>query len=163
MAGFVCAGSSSKALLQRICAMSNSSSSSSSSASGSDAPQAQTPAVAAQPHDCQSVMSAAEHHPICFATRKARKCCLCGCCSVDESPLEYPDDIFPEHQGRLPWRSYEKVKNSDGDTVRVPSGKLCLICFNVYRALGSSKQLNSLSFSGVVPGLFLAFSLVLQS
>ena len=38
----------------------------------------------------------------------------------------------------LPWRSYDKVKQDDGDTVRVPSGKLCLICFNVYRALGTS-------------------------
>ena len=75
--------------------------------------------------------------PVSFDLRKARKCLLCNGSSTDQSPLEYTDDVFPEVHGRLPWRSYEKAKTKEGDTVRVPSGKLCLICFNVYRALGT--------------------------
>ena len=75
---------------------------------------------------------------ISLTLQKPRCCQLCNGRSTDESPLEYPtDEIFPEVEGRLPWRSYEKAKEEDsGETVRVPSGRLCLICFNVYRALG---------------------------
>ena len=75
---------------------------------------------------------------ISLTLRKPRCCQLCNGRSTDESPLEYlTDEIFPEVEGRLPWRSYEKAKEEDsGETVRVPSGRLCLICFNVYRALG---------------------------
>ncbi|CAK9111622.1 Uncharacterized protein SCF082_LOCUS51789, partial [Durusdinium trenchii] len=78
----------------------------------------------------------------CPTLRKPRCCQLCNGRSTDESPLEYPtDEIFPEVEGRLPWRSYEKAKEEDsGETVRVPSGRLCLICFNVYRALGLHKE-----------------------
>jgi len=38
---------------------------------------------------------------------------------------------------RRPWRSYRKVKGRvSGETVKVPEGKLCLLCFNVYCVLG---------------------------
>ena len=55
--------------------------------------------------------------------------------SSDENPLEVTEEAAVDMA--LPWRSYDKVKTADGDTVRVPSTKLCLICFNVYRALGT--------------------------
>ena len=43
---------------------------------------------------------------ISLTLRKLRCCQLCNGRSTDESPLEYPtDEIFPEVEGRLPWRS----------------------------------------------------------
>ena len=72
-----------------------------------------------------------------FDLRKARTCLLCNSGSSDQSPLEYTDEIYPETGGRLPWRSYEKRKLEDGTLVRVPSGRLDLVCFNVYRGLGT--------------------------
>lgn len=66
---------------------------------------------------------------------KPRSCLLCNSTSSDESPLEVTEEAAVGMA--LPWRSYDKVKTADGDTVRVPSTKLCLICFNVYRALGT--------------------------
>lgn len=83
--------------------------------------------------------TAAEALPVCYTARKARKCLLCACTSTDESPLTYGAESMEhmEFHGRMPWRSSEKIRLDDGDKVRVPSGKLCLICFNVYRALGS--------------------------
>ena len=73
---------------------------------------------------------------ISLTLRKPRCCQLCNGRSTDESPLDYAtDELFPEVEGRLPWRSYEKAKE-EASAVRVPSGRLCLICFNVYRALG---------------------------
>ena len=73
---------------------------------------------------------------VSYTLTKARKCLLCNGTSVDPTPLTQEDGL-PDPEGRLPWRSYEKKPGEDGDTVRVPSGKLCLVCFNVYRALGS--------------------------
>ena len=66
---------------------------------------------------------------------KPRSCLLWNSTSSDESPLEVTEEAAVGMA--LPWRSYDKVKTADGDTVRVPSTKLCLICFNVYRALGT--------------------------
>ena len=102
------------------------SSSSSSSSDESGAP----------PPPPSSVGSSGGALRVSYTSRKSRHCTLCNAKSTDESPLEYTEEIFPEVQGRIPWRSYEKVKMDDGEQVRVPSGKLCLICFNVYRALG---------------------------
>lgn len=62
---------------------------------------------------------------------------MCGATSTDVSPLEYAEDFYLEYQGRIPWRSYEKIRTKDGDQVRVPSGRIDMICFNVYRALGA--------------------------
>ena len=74
---------------------------------------------------------------ISYTLRKARQCLLCNTSSTDESPLTYGDDeVSLEVQGRVPWRSYEKARADDGEVYKVPSGKLCLVCFNVYRALG---------------------------
>ena len=102
-------------------------SSSSSPSSSDESPVAAPPA--------SSVGSLGGALRVSYDCRKCRQCTLCNAKSTDESPLDYSEEIFPEVQGRIPWRSYEKVKTDDGETVRVPSGRLCLICFNVYRAL----------------------------
>ena len=122
--------------LQSMASPSQSSSSASddedrpSSSSSEDGQQAAAPSVAS---------TAGGQTRICHDLKKARTCQLCNCSSSDESPLDYVgEEIFPEASGRVPWRSYDRVKAQDGETVRVPSGRLCLICFNVYRALGSS-------------------------
>ena len=81
-----------------------------------------------------SVVSSATGLVVSHDYRKARKCLLCNSTSTEGSPLDATEEAAVDMA--LPWRSYEKVKTDDGDTVRVPSGKLCLICFNVYRALG---------------------------
>ena len=120
------------------------SSSSSSSSETSDAPPPPPP-----PSSVGSVGMAALR--VCYTSRKCRQCTLCNAKSTEESPLEYAEEIFPEVQGRIPWRSYEKVKADDGEQVRVPSGKLCLICFNVYRALGFSAAFISLSPLALFP------------
>ena len=99
------------------------SSSSSSSSDESGAP----------PPPPSSVGSSGGALRVSYTSRKSRHCTLCNAKSTDQSPLDYSEEIFPEVQGRIPWRSYEKVKMDDGEQVRVPSGKLCLICFNVYR------------------------------
>jgi len=83
-----------------------------------------------------SVVSSATGLVISHDHRKPRTCLLCNSTSSDDSPLEVTEEAAVDMA--LPWRSYDKVKQGDGDTVRVPSGKLCLICFNVYRALGTS-------------------------
>lgn len=91
---------------------------------------------------------------VVFDLRKARKCLLCNCSSTDQSPLDYGDEIQQEHEGRIPWRSYEKVKTPEGDTVQVPSGKLDRICFNVFRALGSWKCLVRVCFPPLYCSVF---------
>ena len=73
---------------------------------------------------------------ICYTIGKPKVCLLCNGRSVDESPLQTEESWADPEDSKLPWKSYDKKKNSAGDTVRVPAGKLCLICFNVYRALG---------------------------
>ena len=110
---------------------------SSSSSSESDAgPPAKLP----QQHGGGAVRSAASEGVtlrVSYSARKARVCLLCSAKSTDESPLEYGDEQHMETSGRIPWRSYEKVQE-EGDMVRAPSGKLDLMGFNVYRALGHS-------------------------
>lgn len=106
-----------------------------SDSSTEDSPEEGAPAAAAP-----SVASTSTGRLwVVFDLRKARTCLLCNCSSTDQSPLDYGDEIQQEHEGRIPWRSYEKVKTREGDTVQVPSGKLDRICFNVFRALGSWK------------------------
>ena len=72
---------------------------------------------------------------ICYTLGKPKVCLLYNGRSVDESPQTEESWADPE-DAKLPWKNYDKKQNSAGDTVRVPAGKLCLICFNVYRALG---------------------------
>ena len=82
-----------------------------------------------------SVVSAAIGLVVSHCHRKPRSCLLCNSTSSDESPLEVTEEAAVGMA--LPWRSYDEVKTAHGNTGRVPSTKLCLICFNVYRALGT--------------------------
>ena len=69
---------------------------------------------------------------VMFIGVKTKTCRLCGCKSDEESPLTstcHPDD---DHSGRRPWRSYTKHSQSE----KRASGRLCLICWNVFRQLG---------------------------
>ena len=79
---------------------------------------------------------------ICHTLTKARTCQLCNSKSMDDNPLEAADPFETPQDLKLPWKSYERRKTPEGDTVRVPSGRLCMICFNVYRALGSLSRLS---------------------
>ena len=69
-----------------------------------------------------------------FDLTKPCKCCLCNSLSTSPSPLSSASDL-DKYQGRRPWNKYKKVCH---ETVvyRVAEGRLCLICFNVYRAKG---------------------------
>eukprot|EP00435_Cladocopium_sp_Y103_P068297 s554_g31.t1 len=109
---------------------SESESSSSSAGHASAAPSQRAPSVATTGVGLGGLV-------ICYTLTKARKCLLCNGTSVDENPLETADPFETTQDLKLPWKSYEKKQTPEGDTVRVPSGRLCMICFNVYRALGS--------------------------
>ena len=70
---------------------------------------------------------------VVYNLSKACECQLCNSKSTDDSPLA----AAVGGSTRRPWRSYKKVKDRvSGETVKVPEGKLCLLCFNVYRMLG---------------------------
>ena len=64
---------------------------------------------------------------------KPCECQLCNSKPADDTPLT----SSVAGSSKRPWRSYKKVKDRvSGKTVKVPEGKLCLLCFNVYRMLG---------------------------
>lgn len=67
-------------------------------------------------------------HNLC----KACTCLLCSKSSVDPSPLTHAHEN-DAWSGRRPWGKYRKVTDQG---VRVPEGRICLLCFNVFRSLG---------------------------
>ena len=96
---------------------------SSGSSSSSDAgPEASTAPTAGEPLR------------ICVAHTKASVCCLCQAKSTDPTPLAEPD---PAGWGVIPWGKYRKLRVDD-EMVRVPEGRIDMVCFNVFRALGCS-------------------------
>ena len=83
--------------------------------------------------------------PVSFELSKASTCCLCSCRSTDPSPLNEALEL-DAWGGRRPWSKYRKVKDPvTKDVFRVPEGKLCLICYNVFRSLGLQYQYASYS------------------
>ena len=76
---------------------------------------------------------------ISFAYSRPCKCCLCGSLSTDATPLmgEVTEAADPEFDpsGKRPWAKYRKVETPEGP-MRVPEGRCCLPCFNVFRCLG---------------------------
>ena len=72
--------------------------------------------------------------PVRFDLSKASTCCLCNEKSTNPSPLRSASDL-DRWGGRRPWAKYRKVQHEDS-TVKVPEGKLCLLCRNTYWALG---------------------------
>ena len=62
--------------------------------------------------------------------------CLCNAKSTDPSPLVGGEED-DQYGGRRPWNKYRKVRHPGSDEqVKVPEGKLCMICFSTFRALG---------------------------
>ena len=66
--------------------------------------------------------------PVRFDLSKASVCCLCNEKSTNPSPLRSASDLG-RWGGRRPWAKYRKVQREDS-TVKVPEGKLCLLCRN---------------------------------
>ena len=74
--------------------------------------------------------------PVSLNLSKPCQCCLCNSKSSDASPFHvaHEDD---QYGGARPWNKYRKVRDPETDApVRVPEGKICLICFSTFRGLG---------------------------
>ena len=86
------------------------------------------------PDEAQSVQSSTHGSmlPVVFHLSKACTCLLCSKSSVDPSPLTHAHEN-DAWSGRRPWGKYRKVTDQG---VRVPEGRICLLCFNVFRSLG---------------------------
>ena len=69
---------------------------------------------------------------------KIKFCKLCGCACDTENPLTMAGD-GEEYGGYRPWGYYDKAK--DG-VHKVPVGRYCLICLNVFKAKGHKLLLN---------------------
>jgi hypothetical protein len=71
---------------------------------------------------------------------KIRECNLCGCKSNEKSPLLGGDEKHDKYGGFRPWKYYRKVADGKAKT---PEGQYCLICSNVFKALGALAELVS--------------------
>ncbi len=72
---------------------------------------------------------------------KSIACKLCGENSDSANPLPHKDDEASKYR---PWRDYNKRKKPG---YKVPRGKLCLICWNVFRDLGLQQSICIASFN----------------
>ena len=79
---------------------------------------------------------ASKAFPISTCHSKPCRCCLCGSASTDASPLVTRMDEALELETKRPWAKYRKAFPPGEDPVRVPEGRLCLPCLNVFRLLG---------------------------
>ena len=68
-----------------------------------------------------------------YSHSKPCTCCMCNARSIDAAPFDYPD---PETGGCRPWTKYRKISLPDQEEVKVPEGRICLPCYNVFRSLG---------------------------
>ena len=76
------------------------------------------------------------HTKVVFHLTKPCSCLLCNASSTEASPLSNRSD-FDRWGGKRPWKAYKKITDRvTKETVRAPEGRLCLLCFNVYRMLG---------------------------
>ncbi len=82
-----------------------------------------------------------------FPLQKHRQleCKLCRQTAGSGNPLRLADRAENERYGNhRPWAKYAH-STMDGEDVRVPVGKLCLLCLNCYQQLGYRLQRGSLS------------------
>ena len=86
------------------------------------------------------------HVPVGFPRQRNREleCKLCTCTAGSGNPLRFADREPQEHGGCRPWAKYINSA-MDGEVVRVPVGRLCLLCLNCYRQLGYHHKYGSLS------------------
>ena len=75
--------------------------------------------------------------PISLAHSKVSECCLCSARSTDPNPLVVDVQDAEAMEGHRPWAKYRKVPKH---SVRVPEGKCCLPCLNVFRLLGKDSK-----------------------
>ena len=102
-------------------------------ASEAKASQAPTVATVSCAGGARGLLSLA----ISFSHSRACKCCLCGSKSTDVSPLlSSLDEAVTEDENRRPWAKYRKVVLPNEVPFRVPEGRCCLPCLNVFRLLG---------------------------
>ena len=88
---------------------------------------------------------------------KVRTCKLCNGLSTDHTPIhvsladavgracDSEDRLSDQYGGFLPWAKYRLVREDpspDGKKgapiARTPDGKVCMICLNVFKALGAT-------------------------
>ena len=87
--------------------------------------------------------------PVVHHLSKACKCGLCNGSSTDKSPLltSHKGDKW---SGLRPWAKLVTVLDKDKQTqVRVPEGRMCLICLNVFRLTGYQRRPASFSVTAV--------------
>ena len=75
--------------------------------------------------------------PISVGHSKVSECCLCSARSTDPNPLVEEVDDAAAMEAHRPWAKYRKVAKH---FVRVPEGKCCLPCLNVFRLLGKHSK-----------------------
>ena len=73
---------------------------------------------------------------ISFTLAKACKCSLCGSLSTDKNPLVNPTEDAMLEMPNRPWAKYRKVYPANEEPARVPEGRCCLPCLNVFRLVG---------------------------
>ena len=73
---------------------------------------------------------------ISYTLAKACKCSLCGSLSTDKNALVSPTEDALSEMPNRPWAKYRKVTPANEEPARVPEGRCCLPCLNVFRLLG---------------------------
>ena len=87
--------------------------------------------------------------PVVHRLSKPCKCCLCNNSSTDKSPL-LTSDKDDKWSGLRPWAKLSIILDKDKQTqVRVPEGRMCLLCLNVFRLLGYQHRPTSLSVAAM--------------
>ncbi len=78
--------------------------------------------------------------PVCFTSDRHRqaRCKLCNHRASSPSPFTGEGARGPEalSGGFRPWAKYLKTAVENGNLARMPSGRCCLPCWNVFFALG---------------------------
>lgn len=73
---------------------------------------------------------------IVYHLSKVCICCMCNAKSIDPSPL-VDSSSLDRWSGHRPWgKTRNVVDQASGTACKVPEGKICLICLNVFKLLG---------------------------
>ena len=94
---------------------------------------------------CGSSSCGDSHLDIDFSLCDHLACRMCGCGPADDNPL---DGLLVNaaSRGKIPWAKYRTKKNAGGKPVcRMPTGRACAICRNVFNVLGMDDEHESLA------------------
>ena len=84
----------------------------------------------------ESLLGGADAVKIVFHLSKVCLCCCCAAKSTDARPLSTASSL-DRWSGNRPWGKTRTVFDQvSGKSVKVPEGKICLICLNVFKLLG---------------------------